>query len=404
MHIVIAHFGTYYVGMPGGVEKVTCNLANAMIKRGHKVTILYRDSKEGAPYFPLDAHAAQHNILFENGVQTIPEKLPWILRAEREVKRIFSQNAAQAVNAKYKGQQYGTVIHQWLEKLRPDVVLSCSIPSTKYVIEDAGYQGPVVTMIHADPSVQFPLLSDIEKRAAAKSAVMQLLLPSALEPAKKYFPNLPMEVIGNAVFPASKTADLRQDKKQYIVSCVGNICERKNQKLLVHIFSQLMEEFPQWNLELWGRCTSRYASGLIQEIQQKGWGSRILVKGETEHVGDVYAHSDIFGILSHSEGFPLSLSEAMSAGLPALGLKTCFGVRDLIKNERTGFLVTEKLDDLAAVLKVMMQNYELRVQMGESGKKAVSVYEPHYIWDRWEEVLQLAVDEHYSINIKNEAV
>lgn len=29
MNIVIAHFNSCYVRMPGGVEKVTCNLANA---------------------------------------------------------------------------------------------------------------------------------------------------------------------------------------------------------------------------------------------------------------------------------------------------------------------------------------------------------------------------------------
>lgn len=52
--IIIAHFGTYYVNMAGGVEKVTCNLANALVERGHEVTILYRDDKEGNPYFPLD--------------------------------------------------------------------------------------------------------------------------------------------------------------------------------------------------------------------------------------------------------------------------------------------------------------------------------------------------------------
>lgn len=391
MHIVIAHFGTYYVGMPGGVEKVTCNLANAMIQKGHRVTILYRDSKEGDPYFPLNVHVAQHNILFENGVQKISEKLPWALRAEREAKRVFSQNAAQAVNAKYKGQQYGPAIHQWLEKLQPDVVLSCSIPSTKYVIEDAGYTGPLVTMIHADPSVQFPKLSAIEKRAAAKSTVMQLLLPSSLETARKYFPHLPMEIIGNAVFPAAKAADLKADKSEYIISCIGNICERKNQKLLVHVFSRLMEEFPQWRLELWGRCTSRYASHLMQEIHRKGWNHRILVKGETDHVEDVYARSDIFALLSQSEGFPLSLSEAMAAGLPAVGLKTCFGVRDLIKQGETGFLINEDPEYIIKALTVLMKNQEMRERMGCAGRDLSGQYDPENIWNQWNNLFMKCV-------------
>ena len=71
MKIIIAHFGTYYVNMAGGVEKVTCNLANALVKRGHEVTILYRDDKEGEPYFPLDKRVKQHNILFENGQKIV---------------------------------------------------------------------------------------------------------------------------------------------------------------------------------------------------------------------------------------------------------------------------------------------------------------------------------------------
>ena len=46
MNIVIAHFNTNWVNFSGGVEKVTCQLANALCKRGHQVTILYRDGKE----------------------------------------------------------------------------------------------------------------------------------------------------------------------------------------------------------------------------------------------------------------------------------------------------------------------------------------------------------------------
>jgi glycosyltransferase involved in cell wall biosynthesis len=386
MDIVIAHFGTYYVGMPGGVEKVTCNLANAMTEKGHKVTILYRDSKEGKPYFSLDSRVEQHNILFENGVQKISEKLPLMLRLDREIKRIFSQNAAQSVNAKYKGKQYGQSIHRWLEKLQPDVVLSCSIPSTKYVIEDAGYQGPVVTMIHADPAVQFPKLSDIEKRAAAKSTVMQLLLPSGVETARQYFPDLPLAVIGNAVFEAEEKADLQSTKKRYVISCVGNICERKNQILLVEIFGRLLDEFPQWDLELWGRCTSRYAVKLIKEIHEHQWDSRIFVKGETKDVGDVYARSDIFCLLSQSEGFPLSLSEAMAAGLPAVGLKRCFGVNDLIQQGKTGYLAISD-DVVEHSLKKLMADVHLRQVFGLNGQRAISEYSANKIWDQWNNLL-----------------
>lgn len=65
MNIVIAHFNTHWVDNPGGVEKSTCQLANALRERGHKVTILYRDGREGPPYFPLDESIPVDNILLK---------------------------------------------------------------------------------------------------------------------------------------------------------------------------------------------------------------------------------------------------------------------------------------------------------------------------------------------------
>lgn len=66
MNILIAHFCTHWVQCSGGVEKVVCKFANEMLKRGHEVTVLYIDQKEGAPYFSLDHRVKTSNILYEN--------------------------------------------------------------------------------------------------------------------------------------------------------------------------------------------------------------------------------------------------------------------------------------------------------------------------------------------------
>ena len=162
--------------MPGGVEKVTCELANALVDRGHEVTVLYRDGKKGNPYFPLDNKVKQVNILYKGDKQVISENLPTRLRIMREAVRLFSQSKAQGINAKYKGRQYGLVINQYLNHHAVDVVISCSIPSAKYMIDDGKCRAPVIEMLHAQPSVQFPVLSDLERNALDKCKVLQLLL------------------------------------------------------------------------------------------------------------------------------------------------------------------------------------------------------------------------------------
>lgn len=387
MNIVVAHFGTYYVDMPGGVEKLTCYLSSELVKRGHQVTILYRDAVEGMPHFPIDPRVKQYNILFENGKKVVSEKLPLHLRMYREVARLFSQSRAQGINAEYKGRQYGPRIKKFLSEIPCDVIISCSAPSTKYVITDAGCRIPVITLFRGDPEVQMPLLSDEEREAVAKSAAIQVLWPSKMDVSRKFFPKVPVVAIGNAVFPAVYQAEPGRDKDVHVISCVGNVSGRKNQKLLMKAFSELTTEFPDWNLEFWGAKSSHYAHTMEEFISRHGLGNRIFLKGKTSHIEDVYRRSDIFCISSLSEGFPQGLAEAMSAGLPAVGLKICGGTNELIHDGETGYLVDEDSESLREALKKLMTDPELRKTMGEKGRESVQQYAPNKMWDTWEKVL-----------------
>lgn len=393
MRITIAHFGTYYVNMAGGVEKVTCNLANALVERGHEVTILYRDDKEGEPYFPLDKRVKQHNILFENGQKIVSEKLPLALRIMRELVRPFKQSAAQAVNAKFKGKQYGPQIRKFLDSHPADVILSCSVPSAKYVIEDAGCTLPVVEMIHAHPNVQFPNLSKSEIRAVKKCRVMQILVPSGLDMAHRYFPGLPVVVIGNAVAPARKIAHPGKGKNHYKIICVGNISGRKQQLMLVKAFLPLMKDFPNWSVDFWGDDSSFYAKKMKEYVAHKHIGNAIHICGKTDKIDDVYADADIFCMPSRDEGFPLALTEAMAAGLPAVGFSDCTGVNDLIEDGKSGFLVSRSVDELAKALRVLMSHPTMRKEMGENGCIAMRQYRPDYIWDQWETLLKKCTEK-----------
>lgn len=391
--IIIAHFGSWYVNMAGGVEKVTCNLANAMVERGHEVTILYRDEKEGQPYFYLDSRVKQQNILYENGVKVVSEKLPLPLRIVREIVRPFKQSAAQAINAEFKGKQYGPRIKKFLDTHPADVILSCSIPSAKYVIEDAGCTLPVVEMVHSQPKVQFPSLSMAEKEAAKKCKAMQILTPSGISLAEQYFPQLPIVVIGNAVFPARKEACPGKIKEQYKIVCVGNVGNEKKQFVLAKAFLPLIKEYPDWSLEFWGQAATAYAKYLEDWIYRHHAEKRIHINGKTEHVDDVYADSDIFCMPSKNEGFPLALTEAMAAGIPVIGFKDCAGVNDIIVDGLNGYLIPRSLEELTKALKKLMDNRDLRQRMGNAGIESMKQYNPQKIWDQWEQLLQRTIAE-----------
>lgn len=389
MNIVIAHFNSAYVRMPGGVEKVTCNLANALHRRGHQVTILFRDSKLGHAYFPLDEGIPEHNILYDDdGRYVIQDKLPRRIRIKREFFRLFSAKKAHDINAMAKGRAYGPSIRKWLDRLQPDVIVSTSMPSTKYVVEDAAANAPVITMIHSQPAVQFEAISPAEQRAVSHGAGIQILLPSGVEVTRRYFPALPIHVIGNAVEIPDWQADLGQEKGRYRLVCVGTVNPNKNQKLAVEAFASLADSFPDWDVELWGKADERYTHPIREYIKKQGLTERVFLKGLTKDVEkDIYKRADLFVIPSKREGFPLSLTEAMAAGFPAIGLRTCPGVNELIRDEETGFLVDETVSAMADAMARLMADRGLRIRMGTAGREAVKIYEADKIWDQWETLL-----------------
>lgn len=389
MKIVIAHFSSLWVDTSGGVEKMVCALSNAMVERGHDVEILYIESREGAPYFPLDSRVRTTNLLYKNGKQAIREVLPLYLRSYREIARLFSKTKAREINARYKGKLYGKQIKDWFAAhAEVDVVISVSSMSAKYLMIDGACKVPMIEMIHEDPALGFPALSELECKALRMAKAIQVLLPRDLEAAKKFFPDMPVAVIGNISEPDKKQAVPAGKKKRYRILNVGTICSRKNQELLVKVFHRLAEKYPDWDVDIWGWKISHYGWAVQKYIDLHHLSERVHLKGVTKEMEEVYADSDIFAYPSRSEGFPLGLIEAMSAGLPAVGLKECHGTNDLIHDGVTGYLTGSSEEEFMEGLEKLMQDAELRGRMGRAAREESQRYAPEKIWDQWENLLK----------------
>lgn len=387
MNIVIAHFSAHWVNMSGGVEKTVCFLSNAMAARGHSVTILYLGDTEGEPYFPLDKRIRTQNVLFENGEKVITDKLPSLLRAYREFARLFSKTWAREVNAVYKGRQYGAQIRKWFAAHEADVVLSVSPMSAKYLLLDGKCEAPVIEMTREDPNSGFPGLSKWEKKAIKKAKMIQVLLPPDLEAAGRFFPGIPAVAIGNAATAGMPKAKPGALKERYKITNVGSICSRKNQKLLVEAFKKLADRYPLWDVEIWGEKNSPYAKFLQKYIKQHHLEKRVHLCGTTKNIAQVYANSDIFAYPSRSEGFPNGVIEAMSAGVPLIGLRGCHGTNYLVKDGVNGFLAEDDPTPFALALQKLMDDSALRKRMGEASFKATEAYQSEKLWDQWETVL-----------------
>lgn len=385
MNILIAHFCTHWVQCSGGVEKVICKFANEMLNRGHEVTVLYIDQKEGTSFFPLDHRVKTINILYENGQKAISEKLPVRLRACREFWRLFSLKKVRAINAEYKGKLYGRQIQKMISQQKPDVIVACSEQSIKYVIGDAKCKIPVIGMIHSGCHETIPELSGAELFAMGKCKAIQVLLPSYIDICKQYIRGTHFIAIGNVVEQTTRLAKY-DGKKAHKIVCVGAFNGNKNQQLLADAFALIAHKYPCWSVEFWGNYHSTKGMRIKKYIEKKN-NTQLKIMGTTTNIEEVYASADILCMPSYVEGFGLALTEAMAAGLPAVGLKSCHAVAELIENEKSGLLVDNTKEALAAALERLMNEPTLRKRMGQEARRAMEAYAPDVIWEKWEELL-----------------
>ena len=155
-------------------------------------------------------------------------------------------------------------------------------------------------------------------------------------------------------------------------------------------------DYPNWRVELWGGGNdsgASYAEELREQIRKNHLESQVFLKGESTHIIDEYTKADIFCFPSAYEGFPLAMTEAMSAGLPVVGFKSCTAVADLIDNGKNGILTDDGADALARGLTFLMDSKEKREEIGEQARASMKDYAPEKIWNMWEQLLNEVVSD-----------
>ena len=137
-----------------------------------------------------------------------------------------------------------------------------------------------------------------------------------------------------------------------------------------------------------------YKRKLIDYINNNNIDEKISFTGLVKNVTEYLNKADIFALPSEYEGMPLALMEAMAAGLPAIGYKSCPAVNELIIDGYNGFLCEDGTDDFADKLKILMLDVELRKKMGQNARESMMQYAPEKIWNQWEALINEVVNNH----------
>lgn len=385
MRILLANL-TKMVDDTGGLAKVTASFANEMHRRGHSVSLVYSDVRTGNFYYPVDMAVETYDLCHYEGKS---KSIPLWYKLKRELLRSIDTRKARAVNNDFTKNYLLDNLQSVLNRTKPDVIVSFQPAASKALLIDLKVTIPVITMSHGDPEDYFHIYPVEEVPAIEQSKINQVLLPSFATHITNHLPNAKTIVIGNAIPRYEQEADLLRKKDNYKIIFVARLDKNhKRPHILIEAFAPLAKRYPNWSVEIWGAEDRKiYKKELEYLIASNHLEQQVHLMGTSTDVPSILQQGDIFAFPSAYEGFGLSLGEAMSMGLPAIGYKSCPAVNELIINGKTGILCDDGIKPFSDALEQLMKNQKLRAEMGKAGRIHMEQYVPQSIWNKWEELL-----------------
>lgn len=195
-----------------------------------------------------------------------------------------------------------------------------------------------------------------------------------------------MRVIGQVAPPELTTPT---DVDPYRLVIVARIHPKKRLDEAMRVFAHVAQAEPRARLEVFGfGYKDAEESDLTELIDELGLVDRVTFMAFTNDPAQIYASALVTMLTSASEGFPLTLLESMSHGVPVAAYDANYGPRDVIVDGSNGFLVPFGEHRLLAERIIgLMRDPGTRARMDVTARATLSRFSSGEFAQRWVEVL-----------------
>ena len=160
-----------------------------------------------------------------------------------------------------------------------------------------------------------------------------------------------------------------RDTSEVLLGSAGRLTRQKGQLVLVELARELMRRGRSVRILVAGKGPRRDA--LLNRARELGVEKNIILTGFVNNMRSFMATIDIFLLPSLWEGFGYVLVEAMASRLPVIASRVSSNP-EVVVDRRTGFLIDKvSAEGLAEKVETLIDDPELRREMGEEGRKRV---------------------------------
>ncbi|HXH99790.1 MAG TPA: glycosyltransferase family 4 protein [Sphingobacteriaceae bacterium] len=341
----------------GGVERVVANLANLFITwPGYKVTVLSCfNTNTGTPYH-IHPNVGIECLNARKYPAAAIKKMHWYVNLAKPLSDYLNTNPHDFVLA--NGSYLCTTLS-----------LTVANGAVKIGCEHIGHHS--VNLLHKIiRRVLYPRLDKLVVLTAKDRIFFSRFLnnvtciPNFLENQPEQQPQLTEKVIISA----------------------GRLSHQKGFDLLLGAFAKVSKTYPDWRLVIYGEGEER--AKLEDRARKLEITKLVELPGETEMLAEKFSTAAFFVMSSRYEGFPMTLLEAMQAGLACISFN-CSGPDEIIDHNTNGILVEQgDVQKLAEAVTKLIADEEKRKQIAENARRKIMEYTVGNIGKKWEELLR----------------
>lgn len=350
----------------GGAQRVLCGLANALVSRGHIVTVV-TVAHEGASHFSL----------------------------LDDVKRVDLGEAARVDGMHGPWTRLRGFIRRWravrstLRRLRPRTVVGfVGTTNVLVLLASRGLPCRVVISERNDPARQrlYQPWEWLRRRCYRWADAVTVNTEGAEEVLAGFVSRRKLHVITNPAPPVNQINDGQRRDGRLLLS-VGRLHHQKGIDVLLNAFAGIDPEPRRgWRLRIVGDGEQRDA--LAELAQRLRIGEALEWTGQVPDPLPHYGEADVFVLASRYEGLPNVLLEAMVSGCACIVTDASPGPLELVEDGATGLVVpVEDAGALAGALARLMRAPGLRERLGAAARERVLKSSCDSITSSWEEVL-----------------
>jgi glycosyltransferase involved in cell wall biosynthesis len=364
-------FSTDQIYLHGGIEKVMAEKANYFANLpGVEVFILTTEQKGNPPCYPLNSAVK----LMDMGIDY------------ERTQSYFSKANLRKVLKHFRKQK------SILSEIRPDVIISPNYNFDHYWLPFIKGKAKLIKERHSSRYREAEMrktggfLSKLRWKfndwIDTKYTHIVVLNPDE----KNYVKSSNAVVIPNPMGSVDFISPLA--KKQVIAA--GRIAPVKAFDELIHIWALVRNEFPDWQLHIYGDDYLGTQSKLEKLIQENNLEKEITFMGSVPDLRLTMQEYSIYAMTSETECFPMVLLESLSVGLPIVSYDCPNGPRHIITHQEDGFLVENKnRNAFAESFRKLMNSQELRTEMGKKAKENSKRFTTEVVMEQWKKLLDL---------------